>query len=216
MKILAFDTSAESCSVALYSAGTCLEKMNIEPRKQAERLLPIIDSLLIEAGLRRSDLSGLALTHGPGAFTGVRIAISAGQAIAYALDLPVVTVSTLAAIAQGAHRKWGWQHVAVAVDARMDEVYWGCYQLSESGLMEAVMPDAIARPETVQLPVETPWRGAGSAWLVYREKIPNLAETHGLTIEAIDIISLALPQFNQGNTIRAHDVKPVYLRNKVV
>ncbi|MFN7097878.1 MAG: tRNA (adenosine(37)-N6)-threonylcarbamoyltransferase complex dimerization subunit type 1 TsaB, partial [Gammaproteobacteria bacterium] len=173
MNILAFDTSGESCSVALYMTGQCLEKMNLEPRKQAERLLPMIDALLIEANLTRSDLHGLALTHGPGAFTGVRVAISAAQGIAYALNLPVVTVSTLAALAQGAYRKFGWHHVLAAMDARMGEVYWGCYQLSTDNIMQPTGTDAVSAPSNVALTddLNQHWYGAGSGWVSYEETL---------------------------------------------
>lgn len=218
MNILAFDTSGESCSVALYTAKQCLEKMNLEPRKQAERLLPMIDALLAEAELTRSDLNGLALTHGPGAFTGVRVAVGAAQGLAYALDLPVVTVSTLAVLAQGAYRKFGWRQVLAAMDARMAEVYWGCYQLDTNNLMHVVGADAVSTPETVVLAddLNLHWCGAGSGWAAYEDKLPLVKEHHVLNVEAFDIISLTLPLFNAGKVIKADEIMPVYLRDNVV
>lgn len=218
MNILAFDTTAESCSVAIRTSHQCFEKINTEPRKQAERILPMIDELLADANLTRADLNGLALTHGPGAFTGVRIAVAAAQGIAYALDLPVVTVSTLAALAQGAHRKFGWRQVLSILDARMQEVYWGMYQLDDLGLMQNVMPDAIGLPAQVHVPEEsrTGWYGAGSGWGVYSAQLPSVNASHVLTVEAFDIITLALPLFKSGNTLTADQIKPVYLRNNVV
>ncbi|NNM59864.1 MAG: tRNA (adenosine(37)-N6)-threonylcarbamoyltransferase complex dimerization subunit type 1 TsaB [Legionellales bacterium] len=218
MNILAFDTTGESCSVAIKTAEHCFEKINHEPRKQAERLLPMIDDLLVQANLQRSDLDGLALTHGPGAFTGVRIAIAAAQGIAYALDLPVVTVSTLAALAQGAHRKFGWKQVLSALDARMGEVYWGAYQADDSGLMQSVHSDAIGSPSQVHIVDEprTGWYGAGSGWGVYLDQLPPVNVSHVLTVEAFDIITLALPLLKSGHSLTAEEIKPVYLRNKVV
>lgn len=218
MNILAFDTSGESCSVALHTGTHCFEKISMEPRKQAERLLPMIDDLLIQAQLTRAQLDGIALTHGPGAFTGVRIAISAAQGLAYALALPVVTVSTLAALAQGAYRKEGWQYVLSVVDARMDEVYWGGYHLGADGLMQAIIPDAVTSPAAVCIPEEprTGWFGTGSGWSVYKDKLPRINGHNSLTIEAFDIITLALPLFNAGQTIKSADIAPIYLRDKVV
>lgn len=218
MNILAFDTAGESCSVALSVNGLCLEQISLEPRKQAEKILQLIDVLFLEANLKREELNGIALTHGPGAFTGVRIAISAAQGIAYGLDLPVVTVSTLAALAQGAYRKLGWQHVLAAIDARMEEVYWGCYELNDQHLMQAKLPDQVMSPALVSLPEENSLNcyGVGSGWATYSETLPKVKEHHILQVEAFDIITLASPLFAAGNTISAEAIQPIYLRDNVV
>jgi tRNA threonylcarbamoyladenosine biosynthesis protein TsaB len=218
MNVLAFDTSGESCSVALYTSQQCIEKISLEPRKQAERLLPMVDALLTDAGITRSDLNGLALTHGPGAFTGVRVAISAAQGLAYALDIPVVTVSTLAALAQGAYRKFEWRHVVAAMDARMGEVYWGCYQLNDNNLMQTMDEDKVSSAKQVILPddLNLYWHGAGSGWANYADELPLIKSHHVLNVEAFDIITLALPAFAAGRVLTAAEIKPVYLRDNVV
>ena len=107
MKLLAFETATEACSVALYLDGEVHERFDIAPRRHAELSLPWADALLAEAGLARSQLDAIAVGRGPGAFTGVRLAIALAQGIALALDRPVVPVSTLAVLAAGAPGE-GW------------------------------------------------------------------------------------------------------------
>ena len=119
--LLALDTATEACSVALLHAGKVISHYEVIPRLHAQRLLPMIQTLLAEAGITLSAVDALAFGRGPGAFTGVRIAVGVVQGLAFALQRPVLPVSTLATIAQRAHREHGAEQVAVAVDARMDD-----------------------------------------------------------------------------------------------
>ena len=132
--LLALDTATEACSVALLHDGRVLSHYEVAPRMHAQRLLPMIQQLLGEAGIAASALDAIAFGRGPGAFTGVRIAIGVVQGLAFALDRPVLPVSNLAVLAQRALREQGATQVAAAIDARMDEVYWGCYR-AEAGEM---------------------------------------------------------------------------------
>ena len=102
MKILAIDTATEACSAALHSNGMTTTKYEVAPRKHAELILTMVDELLSESGLLLTQLDALAFGCGPGAFTGIRIATGIVQGLAMSADLPVVPVSTLAALAQGA------------------------------------------------------------------------------------------------------------------
>jgi tRNA threonylcarbamoyladenosine biosynthesis protein TsaB len=102
MKLLAFETATEACSVALYLDGEVIERFEIAPRLHAEYALPWAEQLLADAGIKRSQLDAIAVSRGPGAFTGVRLAIALAQGIALALHKPVVAVSTLMAIAAAA------------------------------------------------------------------------------------------------------------------
>ena len=124
-RVLAIETASAACSAALYIDGQVEERYALAPRQHAALILPMVESLLASAELTVSGLDALAFGQGPGAFTGVRIAASAAQGIAFAADLPVVPVSTLAAQACGAMRDTNGAHAMVALDARMDEVYWG-------------------------------------------------------------------------------------------
>nr|VFJ43097.1 MAG: tRNA threonylcarbamoyl adenosine modification protein YeaZ [Candidatus Kentron sp. FM] len=133
MKILAIDTATDACSVALHLDGDYREIHELAPRRHAEILLPRIRTLLSEAALSLRDLDALAFGRGPGAFTGVRIATGVIQGLAFGADLPVVPISSLHALAQGAWRERGEGNVLAAFDARMGEVYWGAYRLDAAG-----------------------------------------------------------------------------------
>jgi len=118
MKLLAFETATEACSVALWIDGVVRERFEIAPRRHVELSLPWAQQLLAEAGIAKSQLDAIAVGRGPGAFTGVRLAIALAQGIALALDKPVVPVSTLAALAMRAVAPppatagGGWEGVA--------------------------------------------------------------------------------------------------------
>lgn len=137
--ILALDTSGSCCSIALLRNNSqesnrpeILSRVHTAPREHTQRILPMIDELLAESNLSLSRLDALAFGRGPGSFTGLRIALSVVQGLAYGADIPVIPVSTLQAIAQQAWRR-GWASsgdcVLTALDARMSEVYMGAYQI---------------------------------------------------------------------------------------
>ncbi len=144
--LLALDTATEACSVALLHDGKVLSHYEVIPRLHAQRLLPMIKTLMAEAGIAMSALDAIAFGRGPGAFTGVRIAIGVVQGLAFALERPVLPVSNLAVLAQRAWREHGVSQVASAIDARMDEVYWGCYH-ETAGEMRLLGDEAVMAPE---------------------------------------------------------------------
>ena len=124
LSLLAIDSSTEACSVALKYKYDVLERFEIAPKQHTKLILPFVDELLLEAGLSLADLDAIAFTAGPGSFTGLRITASIVQALAYAADLPVVPVSTLATIAQGVFSQLDTElPILVAMDARMQQVY---------------------------------------------------------------------------------------------
>ena len=133
MKILAVETATEACSAALSVEGEIIERYTVSPREHSLLILPMLESLLAEAGLVLNQLDALAFGRGPGSFTGVRIAAGVIQGVAFGADLPVAPVSTLAAMAQDIFAKSRETAVFTALDARMGEVYWGVYQKSEDG-----------------------------------------------------------------------------------
>ncbi len=221
MKLLAIETAAEACSAALLIDGEILLRYKVQPRKQSELILPMLDELLQESGLKTSRLDAVAFGCGPGSFTGVRIAAGVAQGVAFAAGLPVVCVSTLAALAQGLFRNSGHSRVLPAFDARMQEVYWGCYQLQESGLMEAIFPDEIAPPEKVTPPIGDAWHGVGSGWQTYGDTLASVvgaelkSVTPDLLCSAQDVALLGAAGFRLGNAVAAEDALPQYLRDDV-
>src|SRR5262245_12294997 len=132
-KLLAIETSTEACSAALYSTKGCLWRFEIAPKAHASLLLPMIESLLAQAQLSLDQLDAIAVTRGPGSFTGVRIGIGVAQGLSYGLNLPVYEVSTLDALALEAMSHVGIESatIVVALDARMNEVYAALYQYNK-------------------------------------------------------------------------------------
>lgn len=215
--LLALDTATEACSVALLHEGRVLSHYEVIPRLHAQRLLPMIKALLSEAGVALSAVDALAFGRGPGAFTGVRIAVGVIQGLAFALQRPVLPVSTLATIAQRAHREQGVEQVAVAIDARMDEVYWGCYRLHE-GEMQLAGIEAVLPPEQVSLPRDGDgeWFGAGTGWgYNARLAVQPSAMDAGLLPHAEDLLTLARYAWQRGEALDADQAQPIYLRDNV-
>ncbi|GAB3388639.1 tRNA threonylcarbamoyladenosine biosynthesis protein TsaB [Azotobacter armeniacus] len=215
--LLALDTATEACSVALLHEGRVFGHHEVIPRLHAQRVLPMVQGLLGEAGIALSAIDAIAFGRGPGAFTGVRIAVGVVQGLAFALQRPVLPVSNLALLAQRAHREQGVGQVAAAIDARMDEVYWGCYCL-EAGEMRLVGAEAVLPPEQVELPRAAPgdWFGAGTGW-AYAERMPVAlaARDAGLLPDAQDLLTLAGFAWRRGEGVPAEQAQPVYLRDKV-
>jgi len=177
----------------------------------------MIKQLLAESGVALNALDAIAFGRGPGAFTGVRIAIGVVQGLAFALERPVLPVSNLAALAQGALREQGVQQVAAAIDARMDEVYWGCYQAT-AGEMRLVGREAVLPPEQVALPAGSSgeWFGAGTGWgYAERLAVQVAAINPGALPTALDILSLATFAWARDEAIVAEQAQPVYLRDNV-
>lgn len=215
--LLALDTATEACSVALLHDGKVLSHYEVIPRLHAQRLLPMIKAIIAEAGIGLSTLDAIAFGRGPGAFTGVRIAIGVVQGLAFGLERPVLPVSNLAVLAQRAMREHGVLQVASAIDARMDEVYWGCYR-EVAGEMRLLGAEAVLPPEQVALPIDASgeWFGSGTGW-GYAERLPVNVIGHDASMlpHAQDLLTLATFAWQRGEAIAADDAQPVYLRDKV-
>jgi len=221
MKLLALETATEACSAALWLDGEVRERSAVQPRGHSELILGMLDELLIEAGLRLADMDGLAFGRGPGSFTGVRIATGVVQGVAFAADLPVVPVSTLAALAQRAFRERNERHVLAAFDARMGEVYWGAYEIGGEDLAVLLGVEEVAPPAEVAVPPGGGWYGAGSGWSAYREQLvsrlgPALRGCDPtLLTSAHDVAALGVAGLLRGGGVPAERALPVYLRDRV-
>lgn len=167
MRILAIDTATEACSVALWNDGTVNAHFELCPREHTQRILPMVQDILTTSGTSLTDINALAYGRGPGSFTGVRIGIGIAQGLALGAELPMIGVSTLMTMAQGAWRKNGATRVLAAIDARMGEVYWAEYQRDENGIWRGEETEAVLKPELVhermqQLSGE--WVTVGTGW----------------------------------------------------
>jgi tRNA threonylcarbamoyladenosine biosynthesis protein TsaB len=221
--LLAIDTATEACSAALSIGEEIIERSEIAPRRHAELILPMIEALLGEAGISRRQLDGIAVGRGPGAFTGVRLAISIAQGLALGLDLPVVPVSSLAALAldaptEAAHRD---NAILAVIDARMGEIYAGAFRRSADGLVEAISSESVGHADKLTLPKSIQWSVVGTGWDAYRETLtarlpapPQFAEGARYP-QARAVLRLAAPQFARGGGVLAEAALPVYLRDKV-
>ncbi|MGR2803522.1 tRNA (adenosine(37)-N6)-threonylcarbamoyltransferase complex dimerization subunit type 1 TsaB [Vibrio harveyi] len=221
-KILAIDTATENCSVALLVNDRVISRSEVAPRDHTKKVLPMVDEVLKEAGLTLQDLGALAFGRGPGSFTGVRIGIGIAQGLAFGADLPMIGVSTLAAMAQASYRLHGATDVAVAIDARMSEVYWARYTRQENGEWAGVDAECVIPParlaEEAQADDKT-WTKAGTGWDAYQEdlgKLPlNLTSGDVLYPDSQDIVILAEQELKKGNTVPVEESSPVYLRDNV-
>ena len=222
MNILAFDTATDACTVALRHGDNTLSLHQHKPRQQAALLLPAIDQLMAEAGISPSQLDGVVFGRGPGSFTGLRIAASAAQGIAFGADVGVIGVSTLAAIAQGCIRNTNANDVLVLLDARLSEVYCARYQRDESGLAVSKTDEQLLAPSnlTSMISTGTPLSIVGSGVAEYREAIePQLHDQVTLlddyAPQAIDLIALAMPDIDAGQWRPPEAALPVYIRDRV-
>lgn len=221
MKILAIETATEACSAALLIDGTVIERYQVQPRMHSQLILPMMDELLAEAGLVLAGLDAIAFGRGPGAFTGVRIAVGVAQGAAFAADLPVVPVSTLAALAQRGFRELGWRRLLPAYDARMQEVYWGAYAVDAQGLVALQVADEVSAPDRVTVPDGDGWQGVGAGWGSYhsllKQRLGDSLESVNadLLCSAHDVALLGAAGFADGKAVAADQALPVYLRDKV-
>ncbi|POT59286.1 tRNA (adenosine(37)-N6)-threonylcarbamoyltransferase complex dimerization subunit type 1 TsaB [Citrobacter amalonaticus] len=222
MRILAIDTATEACSVALWNDGTINAHFELCPREHTQRILPMVQAILSTGGVTLTDINALAYGRGPGSFTGVRIGIGIAQGLALGAELPMIGVSTLATMAQGAWRKTGATRVLAAIDARMGEVYWAEYQRDENGIWHGEESEAVLKPEQVaerlgQLCGE--WVTVGTGWPAW----PTLGDKCGLTLTdgdvllpaAEDMLPIACQMLATGKTVAVEQAEPVYLRNNV-
>ncbi|ATO33245.1 TsaB protein, required fo threonylcarbamoyladenosine (t(6)A) formation in tRNA [Dickeya dianthicola RNS04.9] len=182
----------------------------------------MVQQLLAEHGTALSQLDALAFGRGPGSFTGVRIGIGIAQGLALGADLPLLGVSTLATLAQGAHRLTGASRVLTAIDARMGEVYWASYERDEQGNWQGEASEAVLAPVQVQslaASLNGDWATAGTGWQTYPDLLVHpgivLNHTEMLLPQAQDMLPLAWRLWTSGGAVRVERAEPRYLRNEV-
>ncbi|WP_298441621.1 tRNA (adenosine(37)-N6)-threonylcarbamoyltransferase complex dimerization subunit type 1 TsaB [uncultured Ferrimonas sp.] len=217
--ILILDTATENCSAALHHQGTVYADCAEAPREHSQRILPMVESLLSQAGIALADADVIAFGRGPGSFTGIRIGTAMVQGLAMGAELPVIPLSNLAAMAQGAIDA-GATDVVAAIDARMGEVYFGHYR-AENGLAVLQGEEVVIKPDALQpqldaISVATTAVGTGF------ETYPQLASNERISINsecrlpsAAMMMPLAKAGLRNNSAINVEAVEPVYLRNEV-
>lgn len=219
--LLAIDTSGDACSAALLRDGRIEQVLETAPRRHGELILGMMQQLLEGAGLGVSDLDAIAFARGPGSFTGVRIAVAVAQGAAFGAALPLVPVSTLAAIAQGQFRRAGQRRLLVALDARMGEVYWGCFRIDDRDLAVSCCEERVCAPDQVTGRDGEGWFGVGPGWAVYgaeladRTGLSPMAYAGDAICEARDLAVLGAAGLAAGLQVSPELATPVYLRDRV-
>ena len=219
LKLLAIDTATEACSAALLVDDEIEEEFEIAPRRHAELILPMVNSLLGIAELGLTDLDALAFGRGPGAFTGLRIAAGVIQGLAFAAGLPVIPVSTLAALALNCEHES--ERRLCAIDARMGEIYWCTYAMDADGMPVATGVEQVSAPDSVSIPDDGRYFGLGTGWGSYADVLREALGAGCAGYDgnryprARDILVLARAEYESGRSLTAEDAVPVYLRDQV-
>jgi tRNA threonylcarbamoyladenosine biosynthesis protein TsaB len=216
MDILAIETSTEYCSAALWQDGKVSERCELVGQKHSEVLMAMLDALLKDAGVKITQVDGIAFGKGPGSFTGVRIACGVAQGLAFGADVKVVGVCTLEALAQASGR----DKVIAALDARMGELYLAAYEKRNGGWTAVIAP-CLCRADTAPDVDGDGWFGAGSGFAVNEAA---LSARYGKQLSGMDaqivpragaVAQIAAVEFAKGNAVDAALALPLYLRDKV-
>lgn len=206
MKIIAFDTATDACTVALKVDEQIYSRHEIAPRLHAQRLLPMIQSLLDDAKIALSAVDAVAFGCGPGSFMGVRLATGMAQGLAFGLSIPVIPISTLQVIAQHKHEKTGEKHIVAGWDARMGEVYWGFYECDAQGIMQSAQEEALCTLEEID-----------------KNRFATVGSTFAGNIFSDDtypdakaMLTIAQSKFLRNEVTTPADAHPHYIRHHVV
>lgn len=219
-RILAIETATEALSLAVRDGDRVWKRHEIAARKQAEWILPWTDALLHDAGLNRRDLQGIAVSVGPGAFTGVRLGLSVAQGMALALEVPLIGVSTLAALAMGAVRTASAQNILAVIDARMGEVYAARFAWRD-GVLTPVDTAQVVAPSNLDISgIDASWHvvgtGIDAVEGTLRQRLPSDCSCDAAALpHAVDVMTLADVEIAAGRLTLPEQVEPAYLRDRV-
>ena len=221
-KLIALEASSDACSVALLLDEKVYALHELAPRSHAQRLLPMVQQLLLEHSVSLKDLDAIAFGRGPGSFTGLRIAAGVTQGLAFGTDLPVVAVSTLEALVKGVQRQGVTKGLVLPlIDARMEEVYSALYQFDDSHNYKPIAEERVCKPadipflESLKKAEKLTLLGSGSNLLFDALNSAGIKhfeyDEHALP-HAQDLIRIAEQKLLDGETLSAEQAIPVYLR----
>lgn len=213
---LAIESSTDACSVALRFKNETRQRISLQARSHSELILPLINDLLAESETQLNQLDAIIFACGPGSFTGLRIAAGMVQGLAYGSQLPVVSVSSLALLAQTALHNYDLDRMITSIDARMGEVYWGVYRENKRKIMELVGDELVCTPDSIELNDLTIDCGVGSGGLYLKEfqsKYPQISNWNiDCVPEARYLLDLGEVEYQKGNLLDPEQAIPVYLR----
>ncbi len=218
--ILGIETATDACSVAIHTQSQEFNHFVIEPQAHAKLLLGMVDQICIQAGIALKDIDAFAFGSGPGSFTGVRIAASVIQGLAFGVNKPIIAVSSLQALAQQAFNVHTTEYIIALLDARMQEIYCGSYKSNVNGLVKPISENMLKNPAEFTAKVAAPCVAVGTGVAVYSEIIqqrnPDLIiDTTILHPRAQEIVQLAADLYVHGEVLQPHEAIPTYIRNDV-
>ena len=215
-KLLAFEAATAACSVALWLNGEVTQRLEIAPQRHSDIILSLVDKLLSDTQVHLKNLDAIAFGSGPGSFMGVRIATGVAQGIAYGIDLPIIPVSTLQALAQAAYQQINSKQVIAGWDARMNSIYWGVYQADARRIMQGITGDHVDYPKDIQFS-KGKMIGVGNAWSIYRSSLPSDFQfiKEDIYPDATSVALIAQQKFKQGDVLPPEKAEPTYIREKV-
>lgn len=225
MKLLAIDTSSEATVLGLQLDSTIIDVTRTTDRSHSRDILPSIDQLMNDAGVKLSELDAVVFGQGPGSFTGLRIAIGVVQGLTYGLQIPAVPVSSMACLAQAEFRVSLETHAVVALKARLEEVYFGTYT-SRDGVAQLLDLERVEDVSTLPRLPQANWLGIGDGWgpsadTGFQDK---LIAALGITPTRIslqkvpvveDLLCIGRYKLERGGSVSALEVRPEYLREQV-
>ncbi len=215
MNILAIDSATEACSVALLREdGERFGEFEIAPREHMRLLPAMMRRVLAESAVTKSMLSHCAFSNGPGAFTGIRIGAAQAQGIGVGLDIPLLPISTLAVLAQTCFDRHPYSNALVALDARMQEIYWAVYQRDENGCASLNGCEQLSTAAEMHCDAAVEF-GAGHGWLAELRSVAAIPVDETLLPDARSLLSLAKRAVDQQIAVAAGDIRINYLRNRV-
>jgi len=218
--LLSIETSSEIASAALLIGERVLQRTTVGVLNHSQSILPMVQSLLHEAGLVLADCDAIAFGSGPGSFTGVRTACGVVQGLAFGAGLPVIPVVTLQALAQAERERSGAVNVLTALDARMGEVYWAQYRYDEQlAAWQTVTGPTLGKPGTVCARMAEGLVLAGNGFSacagLFTLTPQLLASARDAVPQAAAVARIAATELAAGRTLSALDAQPLYLRNKI-
>ncbi len=212
MNILAIDTCTDIASVTLNKSGEFTSRVLSGVEKTSGHILKLCDEVFKESKTQLNELDLISYSKGPGSFTGVRMCIGVVQGLSLSMQIPTMSFTTLELIGFRATQLTKSKKIAVALDARMGEVYWATYV---DGLIDNMK---ICNPQEVD-DLDSSFVGVGSGWKTYSEalKIASNINDVNLSIkpESSALIELSLQAMNEGLKGTLHLPQPIYLRNNV-
>jgi tRNA threonylcarbamoyladenosine biosynthesis protein TsaB len=217
--ILGIETATDACSVAIVTPTQSCNLFVIEPQAHAKLLLGMVDQICAQAGVALQDIDAFAFGSGPGSFTGVRIAASVVQGLAFGVSKPVIAVSSLQALAQQAYNVHSYEYIAALLDARMQEIYCGSYKANANGLVAPMSEDVLKNPAEFTIDAAScvaVGTGVAAYSAIIKQHNPNLIiDTTILHPRAQEIVQLAADLYKRGEVLQPSEAIPTYIRNDV-